>query len=111
MTGSVSAHLAQGHSAAGEKEIVSRNSTIGKNFNCLLLTKDWFFGGSCVTCNIHTDPKILFNPLIHCLFSEFLSCPLRDPFCPSGTRQVRLEAPGFDLGKPPPWFLHRPTHL
>ena len=66
VTGLESAHLAQGHSAAGEKEMVSRNLTFGIFFNCPLLTKDWFFGGAFVTCCIHTDPLILLNPSIHC---------------------------------------------
>merc|ERR1711867_359680 len=68
MTGSFSAQLAQGHSAAGEKEMASQNSKIGTIFNCPLLTKDWFFGGSCVTCRIHIYPLILLNPSIHCFF-------------------------------------------
>ena len=79
MTGSVSAHLAQGHSAAGEKEMVSWNSAICTISNFPLLIKDWFFGRSCVTCCIHTDPLILFNPSIHCLFPN--SSPVHYVIC------------------------------
>ena len=77
------------------------NSTIGTIFNCPLLTKDWFFSGSCVTCRIHTDPLILLNPSIHCPIPS--SSPVHYVICAVLVEQdrVRLQAPGFNLGKPP----------
>ena len=109
MTGLDSAHLAQGHSAAGENETVSQNRQLAQ-FNCPLLTKDWIICRSCVTCRIHTRPvdspqsfDSLPSP-----FSSPVHYVIRSVMVEQDRCVSRLQ--GLILVKPP-WFLPSPSVL
>ena len=110
LTGLESAHLAQGHSAAGEKEMVSRTRQLAQFLIVHCSQKDWIFSGSCVMCCIHTDPLILLNPSIHCLFpnSSPVHYVIRSVMVEQDRCVSRLKG---SIWVNPPWFLPSPSVL